>query len=220
MHSVVAAVSAGFCMFLSVAAAPAPVSFGREVRPLLSDKCFKCHGPDDKTRAANFRLDIQEGALTKIKPGDPAGSRLYIRVSNEKPALRMPPPQSGIKLTPAEVDTLKRWIEQGAKWETHWAFAQPKRPEVAAGANAIDYFIRQRLQQNGLAPSPEADRVTLLRRVTYDLTGLPPTPAEIDAFLKDASPDAYEKLVDRLLASPAYGERWARHWLDVIRFAE
>ena len=112
-------------MLLSAAAAPASVSFGREVRPLLSDKCFKCHGPDDKTRAANFRLDIQEGALTKIKPGDPAASRLYIRVSNEKPALRMPPPQSGITLTPAEIDTLKRWIEQGAKWETHWAMQYP-----------------------------------------------------------------------------------------------
>ncbi len=132
----------------------------------------------------------------------------------------MPPPQSGITLTPAEIDTLKRWIEQGAKWETHWAYAVPKRAEVPAGANAIDYFIRQRLQQNGLTPSPEADRATLLRRVSYDLTGLPPTPAEIEAFLKDRSPDAYEKVVDRLLATPQYGERMAMMWLDVARYAD
>lgn len=213
-------------------AAVKPVDFNREVRPILSDNCFQCHGPDEHTRMAGLRLDTRDGAFAVrgdaavIIPGSSATSRLYQRVSNEKKPLRMPPPVSGITLSDAQIDTLKRWINEGAKWETHWAYNAPKRPDLPAVAlkswpnNAIDSLVLARLEREGLKPSPEAPRATLLRRLTFDLTGLPPTPAEVSAFLADKSPDAYERQVDRLLASPRYGERMAMQWLDLARYAD
>jgi hypothetical protein len=220
----------------AVSAAPPPASkpvdFQREVRPILSDKCFACHGPAETGRMANLRLDTKEGAFADrktyhiIKPGDSAASRLYQRVNHEKKPLRMPPPTSGLSLTEREIETLKRWIDEGAKWETHWAYIAPKRPELPAAKNKswirnpIDSFILARLEAENLRPSKEAARATLLRRVTLDLTGLPPSPEEIDAFLKDRSAKAYDKVVDRLLASPRYGERMAMHWLDLARYAD
>src|SRR6516164_7371773 len=200
----------GACVF----AAPAKsdrVDFDRQIRPILSDKCFACHGPDEKQRMANLRLDEKDGgafadhgSYRLITPGDPAHSRLVERINADKPARRMPPPGSGLSLTKEQIDLIVKWIEQGAEWKTHWAYVPPKRPDVPTVSNPswvrnpIDAFVLARLDQEGLKPSPEADRVTLLRRVTFDLTGLPPTPAELDAFLADKSPDAYEKAVDRL----------------------
>jgi len=216
------------CLVATTAAAAAPVDFNRSVRPILSDKCFTCHGPDDKSRQAGLRLDQADSVNAKavIAPGDSAGSKLYQRVSNPKPALRMPPAYSGLSLSDAEIKTIKQWIDEGAKWQTHWAYTPPKRVEPPAvknpawSKNPIDAFILARLERETLKPSPQADKPVLLRRVTFDLTGLPPTPAEIDAFLKDRSPDAYEKAVDRLLASPRYGERMAMQWLDLARYAD
>jgi len=205
---------------------PHKVDFARQVHPILSDACFACHGPDDAQRKANLRLDTREGASKVIKPGDAAASRLYQRVSHAKKALRMPPPVSPVTLTDAQVDTLKRWINEGAEWKTHWSYAPPKRPAAPEvklknwPKNDIDRFVLARLEKEGLAPSPEAEKATLLRRVSLDLTGLPPDPAELEAFLKDKSPDAYEKVVDRLLASPHYGERMAMPWLDLARYAD
>jgi mono/diheme cytochrome c family protein len=210
------------------AASPA-VDFDRQVRPILSDNCFACHGPDEKQRMAGLHFDTKEGAFAKsgvITPGDSAHSRMYLRVSNPNEAMRMPPPSSGRKLTPQQVETIKNWIDSGAKWETHWAFVPPVQPEVPAVSdekwpkNPIDRFVSAKLEKEGLHPFAETDRATLLRRVTFDLTGLPPTPAEVDAFLADKSPNAYEKVVDRLLASPRYGERMAMQWLDFSRYAE
>lgn len=209
-----------------------PVDFDREVRPILSDTCFACHGPDEKQRMANLRLDETESLFTDrggykiIVPGNSAESRLYQKVSSKDPAVKMPPVFSDRKLTDAQIDLIKRWIDQGAKWETHWAWRAPKRPETPQVQdkswphNAIDNFVLARLEREGLKPSPEADKATLLRRVSFDLTGLPPTPAELDSFLADKSPDAYEKRVDQLLASPHYGERMAMPWLDIARYAD
>ncbi len=209
-------------------AAPA-VNFDRQVRPILSDICFTCHGPDEKHRMAGLHFDTKEGAFAKpgvIVPGDSAHSKMYLRVSNPNEAMRMPPPYSGRKLTPAQIETIKNWIDAGAKWETHWAFVTPVRPDPPAVQdtawvrNPIDQFVAAKLQKEGLHPAPETDKPTLLRRVTFDLTGLPPTPAELDAFLADNSPNAYEKVVDRLLASPRYGERMTMQWLDFARYAD
>lgn len=217
---------------LAAAAAP-PVDFGRDVRPILSDRCFACHGPDEKTRLAGLRLDTEagakaaRGAKTPIVPGNPAASEILKRVASESPARRMPPPYSDRKpLSEKEVATLRAWIEQGAKWQSHWSFVPPLRPALPVVRNAkwprnpIDNFVLARLEKEGLAPSPEADRAALLRRVSFDLTGLPPTLAELDAFLADHSPAAYENAVDRLLASPRYGERMAVDWLDAARYAD
>jgi hypothetical protein len=215
---------------LSLAAADGPtVNFGRQIRPILSDNCFTCHGPDEKHRMANLHFDTREGAFSKtgvIVPSDSANSHMYQRISNPNEAMRMPPPYSGRKLTAAQIALIKTWIDQGAKWETHWSFLPPQRPEVPQPKNAawartpIDNFVLARLEAENLTPSAEASNATLLRRVTFDLTGLPPTPAELDAFLKDRSPNSYEKVVDRLLASPAYGERMAMQWLDFARYAD
>ena len=201
------------------------IEFNRDVRPILSDKCFTCHGPDAVAKKIPLRLDSEAAAKRVIAPGDPAASLLVRRIT-AAPATRMPPQWSGLKLSDPEIETLKEWIAQGAKWEKHWSFLPPKRaplPDVKDASwprNAIDRFILARLEREGLKPSPEASRETLLRRVTLDLTGLPPTPAEIDAFLNDRSPNAYEKVVDRLLASPRYGERMAAPWLDAARYAD
>jgi hypothetical protein len=210
------------------AATPA-VDFDRSVRPILSDNCFTCHGPDATKRMANLHFDTKDGAFGKagvIVPGNSADSRMYQRVSNPNEAMRMPPVSSGHKLTPAQIETIKTWIDSGAKWETHWSFAPPIRPELPAVKNdswartPIDRFILARLEKEGLNPSPETDKATLLRRVTFDLTGLPPTPSELKAFLSDTSANAYEKVVDRLLGSPHYGERMSVPWLDLARYSD
>jgi hypothetical protein len=198
-----------------------PVDFARDVRPILSDRCFTCHGPDEASRKAGLRLDIESGARHVVTPGDPAASRILRRVAPAQPALRMPPPYSDRKpLTEPEVATLRAWIEQGAKWQSHWSFTAPARPALPEVRNTgwvrnpIDRFVLARLEKEGITPSPEADRARLLRRVSFDLTGLPPTPAELDAFLAGGS---YEEAVDRLLASPRYGELMAVDWLDAAR---
>ena len=209
------------------------VNFDRDIRPILSDNCFSCHGPDEKKRLANLRFDVPDGgAYSKrgsyqiVIPGDSKNSRLYQRVSAQNKASRMPPPNATTTLTPQQVELLKDWIDQGAKWEVHWAFVAPKRidppavKDVSWVKNPIDNFVLARLEKEGLKPSPEAAKATLLRRVTLDLTGLPPTIEELDSFLADRSPDAYEKRVDALLKSPRYGERMAMPWLDLARYAD
>jgi len=228
------------CIAPSVATA-APVDFNREVRPILSAHCFACHGPDAAERQAELRLDTQEGALADlgghaaIVPKDPQASTLLQRITSTDAEQIMPPTETGKQLTAAQIDTLRRWIAEGAKWQSHWAYEPPVRadlPRLAAAqnspgaqavpepVNAIDGFIRARLPEAGLRPSPEADRVTLVRRLYFDLLGLPPSAAEVEAVLRDSSPQAYEKLVDQLLASPHFGERMAMYWLDVVRFAD
>jgi hypothetical protein len=215
-------------LLLALAAGPLragdpPVDFGRDVLPILSDNCFFCHGPDEKARKAKLRLDTKEGAFrvrdgeAVIVPGKSAESELVRRLTAEDAGERMPPPKANRKLSARQIDTLKRWVDQGAKWGQPWAFTPLRKPD---GPGSIDHFIRARLEKEGLKPSPEATREMWLRRVTLDLTGLPPTPKEADDFLKDTSPDAYAKVVDRLLASERYGERMATDWLDLARFAD
>ena len=208
-----------------------PVSFNRDIRPILSNNCFACHGPDATKRETEFHFDTREGAFAEdgiIVPGSAAGSMLVKRITNPDPEKRMPPPDSGHVLTAGQIALLRRWIDEGAKWDTHWAYSAPLRPELPDVdkdkaewvRTPIDRFILARLEREGLKPSPEADKATLLRRVTYDLTGLPPAPADVDAFLADRAPDAYEKRVDALLQSPRYGERMAVPWLDAARYAD
>ncbi len=216
-------------------ALPQTIEFNRDIRPILSDKCFKCHGP--AAQQATLRFDLEEGAKQALRggrfavvPGDPARSLLIQRVTATNPVLRMPRDEggktAGTPLSEREVALLRGWIEQGATWQKHWSFIRPKRPDVPRVTDAkwvrnpIDAYVLQRLEREGLRPSPEADRATLLRRVTLDLTGLPPTLAELDAFLGDQSSHAYEKVVDRLLQSPRYGERMAFPWLDAARYAD
>lgn len=209
------------------------VSFNRDVRPILSDKCFGCHGPDAAAKKIGLRLDSESAATAAlaggkkaIVAGHPEQSELVRRITAPAPALRMPPASSGLKLTPAEIDVLQRWIAGGARWQKHWSFIAPTKPEQPGVSqpswprNGLDYFVLARLDREGLKPSAEASRETLIRRVSLDLTGLPPSPSEVDAFLADKSPQAYEKIVDRLLASPRYGERMAIRWLDVSRYAD
>ncbi|MDQ3330844.1 MAG: PSD1 and planctomycete cytochrome C domain-containing protein [Planctomycetota bacterium] len=209
-----------------------PVDFNRDVRPILSQHCFKCHGPDPATREAEMRFDTQKGLFedrgdsTLFVSGDPEHSEAWRRITSDDESERMPPPEAKRDLTPAKIATIKAWIEQGATWEPHWAFVAPKRmapPEVKhadRARNPIDRFVLARMEAAGLTPSAEADRYTLIRRVSLDLIGLPPSVEEADAFVNDDRPDAYERLVDRLLASPHYGERWARRWLDLARYAD
>ena len=208
------------------------VDFNRDVRPILSENCFFCHGPDKGHREADLRLDQKEGLLAShddvriVAPGDPGESELFRRIISDDPDERMPSKGSGKALTEKQVSTLKAWIEQGAEYQGHWSFLPPKRPEVPSidepgfARNAIDRLVLARLREAGLRPSAEADRATLLRRLSFDLTGLPPTPSEVRAFLADPAPDAYERQVDRLLASPRFGERMAQYWLDLVRFAD
>ncbi|MGB2712905.1 MAG: DUF1553 domain-containing protein [Vicinamibacterales bacterium] len=209
--------------------AAAPISFNREILPILSNNCFACHGPDEKKRETKFHFDTKEGAFLKkgvIEPGNAAESLLIEMITHPDPKERMPPADSGHALTQKQIDLLRRWIDEGAKWDTHWAYTAPVRPELPTVGqqqwvrNPIDRFILARLEREGLKPSAEADKVTLLRRVTYDLTGLPPTPADVDAFLADKSSDAYERRVDTLINSPRYGERMAMPWLDAARYAD
>ena len=214
-------------------AADRTIEFNRDIRPILSDKCFRCHGSDATAKGIPLRLDSEAAATADlgenkhaIVPGNPESSQLVRRITAEDEALRMPPVYSGLKLTEREIETLRTWIAQGAKWQSHWSFIPPKRHPLPAVKNSswprnpVDHFVLDRLEREGLSPALGADRETLLRRVSLDLTGLPPTPAEIDAFLKDTSGSAYERVVDRLLASPRYGERMAARWLDAARYAD
>ena len=222
-------------VLISAAGAQAePLRFNRDIRPILSNACFRCHGPDEKKREGGLRLDFRESALSVLKsgdtaivPGQPDKSELLKRVTSHDPDGMMPPPEAKKPaLTEKEITTLREWITEGAPYEDHWAFlplsndAPPAVKNTAWPCNGIDQFILARLEKESIAPSPEADRPTLLRRVSLDLTGLLPTPEELSAFVSDASPDAWEKVVDRLLASPHYGERWGRHWLDQARYAD
>ncbi len=212
------------------------IDFNRDIRPILSNACLKCHGPDPKGRQGGgqdgLRLDAEESALADlggyaaIVRGKPDDSELIRRITSEDADLLMPPKASGKQLSTHEIALLKKWIEQGAAFARHWSYVKPVRPPVpeiqdrAWPRNAIDAFLLARLEREGLRPSPEADRYALIRRVTLDITGLPPTAEEVDQFLADARPDAYDQLVDRLLASEAYGEHWARMWLDLARYAD
>jgi hypothetical protein len=209
------------------------IDFNRDVRPILSENCLSCHGPDAATKKIKLRLDSEAaakadlgGGRRAIVPGDLQRSELVRRITEPDEMMRMPPPSATHKLTAKHIEILKTWIEQGGGWQQHWSFVKPVKallPEVKQGnraSNAIDHFVLSRLERERLAPSPEADRATLLRRVSLDLTGLPPTPAEIDAFLADKAENAYEKVVDRLLASPRYGERMTFRWLDAARYAD
>jgi mono/diheme cytochrome c family protein len=226
-----AAVTAG-CLGPAARAADG-IDFQRDIRPILADNCLKCHGPDAEARKGGLRLDTREHALKggrsgqpAVVPGKPDDGELVRRINSDDPTELMPPPKSGKKLTPRQVELLRRWVATGADYRQHWAFVPPARPPVPAVKNTawvrnpIDAFVLARLEKEGLRPAPEASRETLLRRLSLDLTGLPPTPEEIDAFLADKGPDAYEKQVERLLASPHYGERWGRLWLDAARYAD
>lgn len=209
------------------------VTFSRDILPLLSGRCFLCHGPDEGTRESEFRLDLQESATLErdgafiVKPGNPTASLIIERLTTDDEDLMMPPPDSGHqRLTTEEVALVKQWIQDGAIWSAHWAFVAPQRPDIPDvkktdwGRNSIDAFVLRRLEEENAGPSPRAERVTLLRRLSLDLIGLPPTVEEIDAFLADKSEGAYEKEVRRLLKSPHYGERWGRIWLDAARYAD
>ena len=205
------------------------VQFNRDVRPILADTCLPCHGFDAKARKAKLRLDVPDVALAErhgvvpIKPGDPKASEVWARITSDDADVVMPPPDTNKKLSAAQKETIRRWIEQGARYQKHWSFEPVRRPAVPTVAGArtpIDAFLLERIRKEGLTPRPQADKETLIRRVSFALTGLPPTVKEVDAFLADRSPDAYEKMVDRYLTSPRYGEEMARHWLDVARYAD
>ena len=211
----------------------APIDFIRDIRPILSNNCFQCHGPDSSTREADLRLDTREGALGSVDrealivPGQPHESELLRRIASDDPDERMPPADSEYgQLSPEEIDLVRRWIAQGAEWQEHWAFITPVRPELPDVGNSgwpvngIDHFTLVRMREDGLEPAEEAEKEALIRRVTYDLTGLPPSLEQIDEFLADDSPDAYERLVDRLLDSPHYGEHMTRYWLDAVRYGD
>lgn len=217
------------------ASLPPEIDFNFHIKPILSDRCFACHGPDNNKREAGLRLDIAEHALAAlgdgkdryaIVPGKPHKSTVYERMVSSDPKVMMPPPESNLSLSTSEIALITRWIEQGANYKPHWSFIKPKTPAVPSlekkewAKNEIDPFIHAKMLENGLEPSERANKETLIRRVSFDLTGLPPTVEEVDNFLKDDNPDAYLKLVDRLLESPHYGERMASEWLDVARYAD
>jgi|TARA_B110000914_G_scaffold212951_1_gene214410 hypothetical protein len=220
-------------LFLCLPAVSAKVSFNEDIRPLLSNRCYRCHGPDEGDRKAKLRLDTREGALRERKgfaaivPGNIEDSELIYRIITDDEDEMMPPPGKAKRFTKEQIDLFKQWIEEGGDYEVHWSYTKPVRSEVPEVADQtwsvrspIDAFILDRLNKEGLSPSQETDRYTLIRRVSLDLTGLPPTKEEVDAFIADQSDDAYGKLVDRLLAKPAFGEHWARMWLDLARYAD
>ena len=206
--------------------------FDRDIRPILSDKCYACHGPDAKERKANLRLDTEVGALTGqteepvIVPGQPDQSKLIQRITHPDSTKRMPPASYNRELTMEEIALLKQWIAEGAKWEEHWLYTPPQRSELPPVSNRswpeneIDHFIQRRLESEGIAPSPTTDKQTLIRRLSFDLTGLPPAYEDVEAFVNDDSLEAYQKVVERLLNSPHYGERMALYWLDLVRYAD
>jgi mono/diheme cytochrome c family protein len=227
----------GVALVLSADAARAEgdsgtVDFNQDIRPIFAENCFPCHGPDAGKRKANLRLDTNEGALRDLGgrralvPGKPDESELVARISSEDEDERMPPAKVGRRLTPRQIDRIRRWIAEGAEWKGHWSYLRLVRPPVPPAdqsefvRNPIDRFVLAKLDERGLRPSPEADRVTLIRRLRSDLTGLPPTPEEVDAFVRDRSPAAVEHVVDRLLGSPEFGERMALIWLDLVRYAD
>lgn len=223
-----------FSATMTVASAQQPrVDFNRSIRPILSDKCFKCHGPDENERQAGLRFDVRESAVaaldsgaTAIVPGKPDQSELISRIFSDDDSLRMPPPDEKKQLSDEEKEVLRQWISEGAEYQSHWSFIPPQRPPLPSvnqkswPRTPVDYFILAELERRGLKPSPQASKETLIRRVTLDLTGLPPTPAEVDAFLADQRLDAYERLVDRLFNSIHHGERLALEWLDAARYAD
>jgi hypothetical protein len=208
------------------------VDFDRQIRPILSDNCYKCHGPDEGSRKAKLRLDTRDGAFrlkdgkAVLVPGKSGASELVRRISSADPEVHMPPPDSHRTLTAAQIALIRAWVDQGAKWAMHWAFVPPASPAIPQVRNAswcrneIDRFVLADLEKDKLQPAPQATKEALIRRLSLDLTGLPPTPQELDGFLNDASPNACEKIIDRLLASPRYGERMATLWLDLARFAD
>ncbi len=209
------------------------VNFSRDIRPILSNTCYKCHGPDEQGRKAGLRLDTKAGAYAKLESGDAAivpgsstKSAMYQRLTSRDADVKMPPPDSGKTISAEQIELIKQWIDEGAEFHPHWSFVPPQHPpaplikESDEARNPIDRFIVARLEEEGLRPSPEADKTTLIRRVTLDLSGLPPTIREVDSFLSDHSANAYEKLVDRLLASPQYGEQMTRYWLDAARYGD
>ncbi len=217
-------------------AIPPTISYNFHVRPVLSDKCFACHGPDANKRKADLRLDVATAAYAPLKddknsfaivPGKPDESEVYRRITSTDPSYQMPVPESHLGLlSETEIAIIKKWIEQGAKYERHWAFIPPQKaplPNVKDNKwvkNPIDYFVLAKLEQKHLQPNEEADKERLLKRLSFDITGLPPSLQLMDDFAKDNSPNAYEKVVDRLLQSTAYGEKMAVHWLDIARYAD
>ena len=215
------------------AAPPTAIDFRRDIRPILADKCFACHGPDAESREADLRLDDEssarsdrDGAGAAVVPGKPAASLLMHRIESRDPDEIMPPPDSGKTLTPGEIARLRAWIAQGAPWSRHWAYVPPRETPVPQTSgddwseNTIDRYLWARWAREKVRPVPDADKVTLVRRISFDLTGLPPSPELVDAFVNDRRPDAWARLVDRLLASDAYGERMASYWLDLVRYAD
>jgi hypothetical protein len=212
-------------LFLSIAPstlfADEPVDFNTQIRPLFSNRCFACHGPDEEERAADLRLDTKDGALDwAVVPGEPEDSEVYSRIISDDEDIVMPPPGKGDPFSKEEAELIARWIREGANYSRHWAYVKPTRPGVPEGAHPVDHFIERRLTKEGLKYSPEADRRTLARRVSLDLTGLPPSPEEVDAFVESKDPQAYDKYVDDLLARNSFGEHWARMWLDLARYAD
>lgn len=219
------------CQQSHTAAIPDKVDFNYDVRPILVQKCYLCHGPDPSSRKAGLRLDTYEGAtalskegLRAITPGHSDKSQLVFRINHKDPEIMMPTPESNLRLTNRERAILEKWIDQGAEWKPHWAFIPPSISEKAAkqdlDKNGIDYFVQEKLEQNGLKAAPEADKLALIRRVSFLLTGLPPTPEAVDQYLADNNPDAYTQMTERYLGSSHFGERWARHWMDMVRYAE
>lgn len=209
------------------------IDFARNIRPILAENCLKCHGTDPGSREADLRLDTRDGAFAEISegirpivPGDPEASEAFLRMTEPFAEDRMPPPESGVTLTSREIDLIRRWIAEGAAWPEHWSFVPPREPMVPVieqdnwARSDLDRFVATRLEADGMGPSPEADRRTLIRRLSLDLIGLPPSVEEVEAFVAETSPTAYEDVVDRLLASPRFGERWARVWLDLARYAD
>jgi len=205
---------------------PATIDFNRDVRPILSENCYFCHGPDKNKRKADLRLDTHDGLFSRIKehttvvPDDVDHSELYLRIVDSDPEQRMPDPKSNKKLASRQIAIIRKWIEQGAPWKDHWAYLPASRSATPAGVNPIDYFVDEAIRAKGLTVSAPADRVTLIRRLSEDLTGLAPAPEEVTRFRDDASPDAYPRLVTRLISSPHYGERMAVWWLDLVRYAD
>src|SRR5438128_2693611 len=212
---------------------PSKIEFNRDIRPILSENCYQCHGPDKNARKADLRLDTKDGLFSTIDgnspivPGSLEKSELYRRITTTDRDDLMPKPKSGKTLTPRQIALFRLWIEQGAQWQGHWAYIKPARTEPSSIANRksqianpIDLFILAKLKENNLQFSPEADRPTLIRRLYFDLIGLPPTPQQVESFVNDQSPNAYENLVEELLASPHFGERMAIHWLDLVRYAD
>ena len=217
-----------YCVGLKPASAQQQIDFARDVRPILSENCSFCHGPDEEQREAGLRLDTEEGAWSVIKKGQSGQSEIIHRVTSSDDDSLMPPPNSNRQLNKRQIEILREWIDQGAKWEQHWSFRPVEKPPIPTLAdpgstpvqNPIDAFVQKRLETSKLAPSKSADRETLARRLCLDLTGLPPTIDQVNQFLNDKSADAYEKFVDRLLESDAFGERMAWDWLDAARYAD